>query len=389
MFSILPRTFLLVTVLVTVLVCAPDARAQTFSVLYDFDYARNSDPTWFVPFGTLVQGRNGNIYTTSVLGGVNNNGTVFSMTPAGVLSAPLILTFSYNAGGADPDGGLTLGADGNLYGAVGFVYNNVACNGLGSIFKITPGGSLTYLYTYPTTGTAGAPAQAPMQGTDGNFYGATPTAPDVCGVSVNGTIYKLTPSGTLTTLIESNGPLYVLAFQGTDGNFYGFDGWNPGSVFKITPSGKYTTIYQFDGTHGSQPVGIIQGADGNFYGTTSSGGSNHDGVIFKLTPGGKITVLHNFAYTPDGWQPQSGVVQATDGNLYGVTPNGGTAGFGSIYRIGPSGTNYSILYSFDGTTAATPEIALLQHSNGLFYGLSFGGGLTCWYSQQCGTFYSL
>ncbi len=172
-----------------------------------------------------------------------------------------------------------------------YVYNAVACNGLGSIFKITPKGTLTYLYTFPTTGTVGAPTDAPLQGQDGNFYGATATAYDVCGVHTNATIYKLTPSGTLTTLLETNvpvGPVYVLAFQGTDGLFHGFDTTNPGSIFRIAPSGAFKILYQFDGTHGGQPVGLTLGTDGNFYGTTNRGGSNNDGVIFKLTPCGTV-----------------------------------------------------------------------------------------------------
>ena len=363
------------------------ANAQNFSVLYDFDWPGKNDPTWFTSTAMLAQGRDGNIYTTSVLGGPVDLGTVFSMTPSGVLSVPL--AFSYQAGGSDPESGLILGRDGNFYGAVGYVYNAVACNGLGSIFKITPKGVLTYLYTFPTTGTVGAPYQV-LQGQDGNFYGGTPTSYDVCGVITNATIFKLTPSGTLTTLLETNVPVgvYVLAFQATDGLFYGFDATNPGSIFRISPSGVFKILYQFDGTHGGQPVGLTLGTDGNFYGTTKQGGSDNDGVIFKLTPTGQFSVLHTFGSAMDAWVPQSGVVQANDGYLYGVTPTGGASNNGAIYRISPDGTGYSVLYSFDGVSAASPGAALLQHTNGIFYGLSFGGGLTCWYNQKCGTFYS-
>jgi hypothetical protein len=205
------------------------ANAQNFSVLYDFDWPGKNDPTGFTSTAVLAQGRDGNIYTTSFLGGTVDLGTVFRMTPSGVLSVPL--AFSFQAGGGDPLGGLTLGRDGNFYGEVSFVYNAVACNGLGSIFKITPKGILTYLYMFPTTGTVGDPTQAPLQGQDGNFYGGTATAYDVCGVNTAATIYKLTPSGTHTTLLETNlplGPIYVLAFQGTDGLFYGFDATKSG-----------------------------------------------------------------------------------------------------------------------------------------------------------------
>ncbi|HWO35562.1 MAG TPA: choice-of-anchor tandem repeat GloVer-containing protein, partial [Candidatus Acidoferrum sp.] len=144
------------------------ADAQSLSVLYNFDWVGNSDPTVFATPGTMVQGRDGNIYTTSVLGGISDYGTVLRMTPGGVLSVPL--TFGSANGGADPYSGLTLSRDGNFYGGVGFTYNKVGCNGLGSVFKVTSTGTLTYLYTYPTTGAAGYPMQAPVQGTDGNYY---------------------------------------------------------------------------------------------------------------------------------------------------------------------------------------------------------------------------
>ena len=342
----------------------------------------------FLTPGTMAQGRDGNIYTTSVVGGTSNYGTVFRMTPAGVLSVPLM--FSYANGGANPYSGLTLSRDGNFYGGVGFVYDNVGCNGLGSIFRVTPAGALTYLYTYPTTGAAGYPMQVPIQGGDGNYYGTTAGSYDFCGILTNATIYKITPSGVLTTLFQGTpGDYLVLAFQGTDGSFYGFTQRDSGSIFKISSAGKFTTIYQFDGTHGAQPVGLIQGGDGNFYGTTNQGGTGA-GVIFKLTPTGHITVLHNFS---DAKSPVSGVVQANDGTLYGVTPVGGVVdyrqlNYGAIYSIKTDGTNYSVLYSFDGTSASTPEVSLMQHTNGSFYGLSYSGGLTCWYSTTCGTFYT-
>ena len=121
---------------------------------------------------------------------------------------------------------------------------------------------------------------------------------------------------------------------------------------------------------------MIQGNDGNFYGTAAGGGSYRQGVVFKLTPQGAITLLHEFAdpnYLNDGQYPFAGLVQANDGNFYGVTYEGGTTGYGVIFQITPAGA-YSILYNFDGTHGRYPESTPMQHTNGKIYGLTNIGG---------------
>ena len=100
-----------------------------------------------------------------------------------------------------------------------------------------------------------------------------------------------------------------------------------GTVFKITPSGTLTTLHSFDGTDGANPyAGLVQATDGNFYGTTSSGGANGDGTVFKITPSGTLTTLYSFCSQSgctDGANPDAGLVQATNGNFYGTTLDGG------------------------------------------------------------------
>jgi uncharacterized repeat protein (TIGR03803 family) len=178
--------------------------------------------------------------------------------------------------------------------------------------------------------------------------------------------------------------------QGTDGNLYGtttgYYGGN-GSVFKITTSGKFTTLYNFDGTHGAGPYAtLVQGSDGNFYGTTGAGGSSNAGVVFKITPNGTLTVLHNMNGTSDGTSPWAGLVQATDGNFYGVNTAAGTTNNGTIFKISPTGS-FSVLYNFDGTTGSEPSVTLFQHTNGILYGVTYGGGIGT--ECGCGVFYSL
>ncbi len=371
---------------------AGSLHAQTLSVLYNFGTTAN-DPTSFLSPGTLAQGADGNIYTTSQSGGIFSpdyfrEGTVFSMSATGALS----LTYTFEAGpvlvpnGGSPYSGLTLGTDGDFYGTTpgGGVIDGA--NAFGTVFKIDPQGNLTTLYVF-TGGRDGAnPFAAPVEGTDGNFYGTTTCGGiQTCtGGEAGGTVYQLTPTGSLTTLYRFDCSVgcssYAPLVQGTSGDFYGtttFGGIdNNGSIFKISSLEVFKTLYQFDGTHGASPLApLIQASNGDFYGTTELGGANAYGAVFKMTPAGKLTVLHSFAGNgTDGCHPVAGLVQATDGNLYGVTECGGTYAYGTIFSISPTGAAYSTLYSFDGTTGLIPEVTLLQHTNGLLYGLTNGGG---------------
>jgi uncharacterized repeat protein (TIGR03803 family) len=370
------------------------SRAQTVSMLYNF--ANNGDgPSAFYNPGVLAQGQDGNVYTTSFGGGFSTDpyaaGTFFNMTPAGVLN--LLYPFENNPNdpntGCGPESGVTLGTDGNFYGS------DILCTigNNGQVFQMTPGGTRTILYPFTGGSDGSQPLAAPIQGTDGNLYGTTYAG----GAANCGTVYELTLAGVLTPLHQFDCTTGAMPsaplIQATDGNFYGTtQGGGTGGfgvVFKIGPDWTYSVLYNFDGTHGGTPYApLIQGTDGNLYGTASTGGKGtfgSAGVVFKLTLAGKIKVLHNFGSTAtDGNDPVTGLVQATDSMLYGVTQSGGSATSGTIFRLKTGGTLYTTLYSFDGTTAGTPEIALLQHTNGVFYSLTNEGG-----SLGGGTFYSL
>jgi uncharacterized protein (TIGR03437 family) len=269
----------------------------TLTTLYSF----TGSPDGSGPYGGLIQASDGNFYGTTYQGGANSAGTIFRVTSGGTLMT--LYSFTNGNDGELPYAGLIQGTDGSFYGTT-----------FGTIFKITPGGTLTTLYSF--TGEA-RPHGGLIQATDGDFYGTAQYG----GAYGEGMIFKLTPGGTLTTLYSFTGlndgyaPLARL-IQATDGNFYGTTssagGTAQGTVFKITPSGTLTTLHSFTGTDGSFPAaGLTEGTDGNVYGTTSSGGSNGDGTVFKLQLG---------LPTPSS-TPTITLVQNAEGGGANIAPN--------------------------------------------------------------------
>jgi uncharacterized repeat protein (TIGR03803 family) len=374
--------------LAAVLAVAPAkvGHAQTYKVLHNLG-SKAGDPMNPVNSGIIAQGRDGSLYTTAPQGGGNGStGAVFKITPSGTLR---VLHGFIGAVPGAPEGGLSLGTDGNFYGTT-----NDNSGSPGTIFKITPGGTLTTLYTFTDNADGGFPTAAPIQGIDGNFYGTAANGNQSKGDY--GTVYKITPSGVFTalhTFDATHGAFpYAPLVQGTNGSFYGTteagSSSNHGNIFKITASGTEASLFTFDGTHGANPFdALIQGSDGNFYGTAKTGNASDLGVVFKMTPAGAITVLHSFAGTGDGTEPVGGLVQATDGNLYGTTSMAtGTSGCGTIFRISPNGKNFATLFTFpsDGSMGCNPDVTLTQHTNGILYGDTAVGG-----TSNGGVFFSL
>jgi uncharacterized repeat protein (TIGR03803 family) len=357
--------------------------AQTFSVVYNFG-TNSGDPLAPQASGIIAQGRDGNLYSTAV--GGTGAGTVFKFTPQGALS--VIHDFK-GTDGSTPTSGLTLGTDGNFYGATSLGGKSDE----GTLFKITPEGTLTVLHNFGDADGDYVWAP-PIEGADGNFYGTTQYGPK--NTSGNGIVYKVTPSGQFTTLYVFDGthgqrPFAPLV-QGTDGNLYGttFLGGagGLGTVFKITTKGEITTLYSFHGADGRYPFDpLVRGTDGSFYGTTGEGGkgcktNNGCGVVFKITRKGKFTLLHTFSYS-GGAFPVAGLVQGTDGYFYGTTESGGTKGYGSIFRINSKG-KLTFVHDFDSTKGSNPQVTLLQHTTGVLFGDTVSGG-----SADGGVFYSL
>jgi uncharacterized repeat protein (TIGR03803 family) len=317
-------------------------------------FGTNGSNDGATPVAGLIQGIDGNFYGTTKFGGAYGAGTVFKITPAGVET--VLYSFFGGLDGVAPVGGLIQGSDGNFYGTT---YYGGQCDA-GVAFRVTPTGAESVLYAF-TSGTVegcggitdGAnPNSGLTLGTDGNFYGTTlgggASATDLSNGL--GTVFKMTPAGIETVLYsfkggssDGAGPAGGVT-QASDGNFYGTTGaagaYDQGTVFKITLGGVETVLYSFDGNVNGEgsSAGLIQASDGNFYGTAGGGGYG-DGTVFKITLAGVESLLCSFGAngSTDGDGPLASVIQGTDGNLYGTTVEGGTNGVGTVFKLSISG----------------------------------------------------
>ena len=339
------------------------AQAQAYTVLYNLG-SNSGDPQG--PTGPFVQGRDGSLHGGGISSADHSTDQIFRISPAGTLAVES--TFGVNDFGTCGNG-LTLGRDGNFYGVCQFGNGDF----LGYVYRMTPAGVVTVLHHFTGVSPEGTqPNTPPIQGNDGNFYGMTSAG----GASTYGTVYKMTPTGTVTTLhgftrgADGATPTTPLVL-GNDGNFYG---GTVTSIFKITPTGKLTVVHDPNGgTDGSEPVTLVLGADGSFYGTTLTAGANNVGTFFRVTGGGAYTVLHNFS-TADGLRGTADfLMQATDGNFYGAELNGFGGDQGTLYKVTTKGV-VTVLHSFGGTDGSAPRGGMFQDTNGRLYGDTKQGG---------------
>ncbi len=352
--------------------------SQAFSTLVNFGGGTNG----IYPNGTLVLGSDGNLYGTTSNGGDNSVGTIFEVTPDGVLNT--LYSFSYS-GGNEPFTGLMQANDGNFYGTTsqGGGYD------VGIVYRMTPGGIVTKIHSF--AGWDGVPPSGTLiLATDGYLYGvASYGGTDTIG----GTVYKISLQGALTVVhsfcpnrdcSEGQAPRGTLV-QASDGNFYGTtSAGGPycagnggcGTVFKLTPDGTLTTLHYFNQSDGAFPyAGLVLANDGNFYGTTTLGGAQNYGTVFKITPDGTFTSLHSFNNT-DGRLPYGPLVQASDGYFYGATYQGGLycqLGCGTVFRITPQG-GFTSLHSFDNSDGNLSYAGMLESTDGILYGTTSSGG---------------
>jgi uncharacterized repeat protein (TIGR03803 family) len=339
-----------------------------FTTLYNFTADDGSGTE-----AALVQGSDGYFYGTASSGGSKGLGTVFKISANGTLTS--LYSFTGGDDGSSPGTALVEGPDGYFYGTT----FGGGTNDAGTIFGINSTGVYTNLYVFSGGNDGGGP-NGLVRGSDGYFYGTTRYG----GTDPFGTVFQITTNGTLTSLYSfTNGndgfdPLSALV-QGNDGYFYGTTGdsgpigpFNPGSVFKISANGMLTTLYTFPGAVGIPS--LVQGTDGTVYGTTNGSGTQGVESIFEITPSGTLDTLYSFPGSNDGSTSLSALMQGNDGCFYGTTIQGGLYYAGTVFRIDTNGALTS-LYSFtDGNDGGYPQAALVQGSDGSFYGTTSGGG---------------
>jgi uncharacterized repeat protein (TIGR03803 family) len=358
-----------------------DSGAQTLTTLYQFG---GSPTNGSEPVAGLVQGSDGYFYGTTFVGGTNGDGVVFRISSAGILTA-LSQFGGSPTNGSEPVAGLVQGSDSYFYGTTEFG----GTNNKGVVFRISSAGTMTTLWQFGGSPTNGAePIAALVQGSDGYFYGTTTEGGTNNLPFGDGTLFRISSAGTMTTLWQFGSSLTDGAepaaglVQSSDGNFYGttFVGGtnNDGVVFRINSAGTMTTLWQFgsSATDGARPrAGLMQGSDGYFYGTTSAGGMNGTGVVFRISSAGTLTTLCPFGGSPtNGAEPIAGLVQGSDGNFYGTTSLGGTNNEGVVFRINSAGTMTTLWqFSSSATDGARPRAGLVQGSDGYFYGTTSAG----------------
>ena len=337
---------------------AASAAAQTqLEVLHRFG---GGNPP-YDPRAGLIEGTDGNFYGTTWVGGPGGNGTVFRITPSGEVT--ILHAFGPTDRGL-PSARLLQASDGNFYGTTA-----------DSIFRVQADGTFTVLG-------AGGPIKSPagssslVQAGDGNLYGVGVTT--AVTEQTRLAIFRLTLTGQVSIVYQCayacDGITHGFTV-GADGALYGTTTGSDtggGTAFRVTTAGVFQTLHDFFRTSGlSQPSALSLGSDGNFYGTTYWGRDSNPGTIFRMTPAGSVTVLYSFTQTP---HPSLGVIQARDGDLYGVLTDSDDCG--GIFRYTTAGA-YSVVHTFpagdDDCTLGGP-IALLQGSDGAVYGTTLQVG---------------
>ena len=360
------------------LAAALPAQAQTETVLHSFGTQSGDGSN---PYAGLIMDPEGNLYGTTYYGGAYDYGTVFKLAPSG--TETVLYSFGGRRGdGWYPQAGLIIDTEGNLYGTTSeggaYGYTN------GTVFKLTSSGTETVLYSFHGFGSQSHDGYYPLGGlimdTAGNLYGTTAQG----GTYDLGTVFKLTPSGTETLLYSFVGQPndgarpYAGLITDKAGNLYGTTaqgGYGFGTVFKVTPSGTETVLHRFLGDGASPFAGLIMDENGNLYGTTYQGRRGY-GTVFELSATGKATVLYSFTGGSDGANPTAGLVMDENGNLYGAA----AYSEGTVFELSPgkkgAAWTFTLLHAFGSQSGdgIRPFGTLILDKEGNLYGTTYAGG---------------
>ena len=341
------------------------------------------------PFSGVILANDGNLYGTTFYGGSSplpgsGSGLVYQLKTNGLLS-PLALFYGTN--GANPYARPLQGSDGYLYGTTSLGGTNGLPNGYGTVYRVSTNGALATLVHFD--GTKGASPSGPLiLGADGNYYGTTSYGGTNGG---KGTVFRMTPAGALTSLFSFNGTNgsnpYSGVMQGQDGALYGTTllggtNGNWGTVFRITTNGAFSSLFSFNGTNGANPYGgLVQSTNGLLYGTAYYGNSGFNGQnssgfgsVYSISTNGQLVTLYSFTGGNDGGEPYAALALGNDGNFYGTTTLFGAGGFGTVFQITPQALLTTIVPFSYGMNGITPYGRLLPLSSGSFYGTASSAG---------------
>ena len=386
--------------------------AQTYQVLHAFSGELDGSEPWA---GVTIDAA-GNLYGTTLYAGSDNRGTVFKLkhSGSGWVFSPLY-SFRGTDDGQFPEAPLTIAPDGTVYGTTTIG----GASGYGTVFELRPPANPcrsvlcfwteTQLHSFSGSADGGVPEYgALVLDQAGNLYGTTTAG----GANNGGVVYEFQKSdGSWTESViynlsaETTGiaPYSGLIFDSA-GNLYGVTtegGGGQGAVYQLTPSGSgwaVNTLFAFpvNGKFGLNPYGtLIFDPSGNLYGTTPFGGSGGNGTVYELTPAGgnwTANVLYNFSGY--GNLTYVGVTRDAAGNLYGTTRFGGAYQHGTVFKLSPSGGEwtYTELYDFPGEdNGSDPFGAVTLDANGNLYGTAMSGGSNVGYCYPdgCGVIWEI
>ncbi|MBV8976700.1 MAG: hypothetical protein JO261_02135 [Alphaproteobacteria bacterium] len=319
---------------------------------------------------SLVQDSQGNLFGTTAAGGANGHGTVFKLTPSGTET----VIYSFPAGRGGPIGNIAMDSHGNI---LGVTYDG-GDHGYGSVFLVAQDGFERDIIDFDGSSDSGSPRGGVIVDSHDNIYGTT-----TVGSEDMGTLFEISPG--------PNGFKQLHVFQGGDGgaspegalvrdgsgNLYGtthLGGINQsGIVFELTASGQFKTLHEFDNGDGEAANGLIMDGAGNLFGTTIQGGAGGYGTVFEMKAARTFHLLYSFTGHADGLYPLCTLAMTPVGGVFGTTTQGGAGAAGTLFRVSLIGVLKTV-HAFQRSDGSSPAGNLVVDQSHNLYGMTDSGG---------------